>query len=260
VLEELLRGTELDFFALCSSLATAIVGVGQADYFAANAYLDAWAQFARARGWPAVSLAWDAWQEVGMAVQTVVPEALRREREENLRTGIAPAEGQQAFARALAAGLPALYVSTRELTSRAQEIAEQVAARKAESRPAAGRPAPAAGTPGAPGAGLHPRPALAPPWVAPRTETEQALCALWGDLLGIAGVGRDDDVFDLGGNSLLLMQLSVRLRSLFGVNLSLRGLFELKTPAARAERVDTLRLASQAGAGETSGETEEVTL
>ena len=69
VLAGLLDGEPLDFVLLCSSVTAFAGGFGQVDYCAANAFLDA---FARARAsrrgpfWTAV--AWDRWQEVGMAV------------------------------------------------------------------------------------------------------------------------------------------------------------------------------------------------
>ncbi|HSR22864.1 MAG TPA: SDR family NAD(P)-dependent oxidoreductase, partial [Candidatus Eisenbacteria bacterium] len=64
VLWSLLAGRELDFVVLCSSIISALGTYGQADYCAANAFLDAFA--ASAEG-PVVSVAWDGWEEVGMA-------------------------------------------------------------------------------------------------------------------------------------------------------------------------------------------------
>jgi acyl transferase domain-containing protein len=69
VLAELLAGRELDFFAVCSSLAAVLGGLGQADYVAANAFQDCFARSAaRSTGWPVVAIGWDTWSEVGMAV------------------------------------------------------------------------------------------------------------------------------------------------------------------------------------------------
>ncbi|HEV2149833.1 MAG TPA: SDR family NAD(P)-dependent oxidoreductase [Longimicrobiaceae bacterium] len=68
VLERVLAGRELDFMVLCSS-RTAVTGrFGQVDYTAANAFLDAFAHAHRAAtGTWTVSVAWGAWEEVGMA-------------------------------------------------------------------------------------------------------------------------------------------------------------------------------------------------
>src|SRR3982074_2553151 len=67
-LERLPPAAGLYLCVLCSSLASILGGAGQADYCAANAFLDAMAAAASARGAAAaVSIAWDAWREVGMA-------------------------------------------------------------------------------------------------------------------------------------------------------------------------------------------------
>jgi amino acid adenylation domain-containing protein/non-ribosomal peptide synthase protein (TIGR01720 family) len=75
VLEELLAGDAPDFLVLCSSLNALVGGPGQADYTAANAFLDAFAQ-SRHGDLPVVSINWDAWRGVGMA-------APRREEEQD---------------------------------------------------------------------------------------------------------------------------------------------------------------------------------
>ena len=59
----------------------------------------------------------------------------------------------------------------------------------------------------------------------PRTPTEQALAAIWADVLGVEDVTRDDDFFDLGGHSLLAVQLFARIESALGVRLPLAELF-----------------------------------
>ncbi|RZG12167.1 amino acid adenylation domain-containing protein, partial [Pseudoalteromonas sp. CO342X] len=49
-------------------------------------------------------------------------------------------------------------------------------------------------------------------FVAPRNETEQALCQVWQDVLGLAQVGIEDNFFRLGGDSIVCIQLVSRLR------------------------------------------------
>ncbi|GGY23608.1 type I polyketide synthase [Pseudoduganella albidiflava] len=66
--EEALAGQPLDFFVVVSSLFGTIGGIGQADYAAANAFLDAFARSRSARGRRTLSLAYGGWREVGMAV------------------------------------------------------------------------------------------------------------------------------------------------------------------------------------------------
>ena len=62
--------------------------------------------------------------------------------------------------------------------------------------------------------------------VAPRTETEQVLAALWAKLLRIEAVGITDDYFELGGTSLLAVELFTQIEKLFGKKLPLTTIVE----------------------------------
>ena len=76
------------------------------------------------------------------------------------------------------------------------------------------------------------RPALAQPWVAPESELEQALAAIWGQLLRIDRVGVDDGFFDLGGNSLRALQMVAALKKERGLDVPVLQVFQ--TPTIRA--------------------------
>ncbi|HLP89922.1 MAG TPA: type I polyketide synthase, partial [Nostocaceae cyanobacterium] len=70
ILDTLFKNTKLDFFVLCSSLVSAIGGLGQIDYVGANAFLDAFAHYKTSTDATfTVAINWDAWQEVGMAAK-----------------------------------------------------------------------------------------------------------------------------------------------------------------------------------------------
>ncbi|HEY6321868.1 MAG TPA: condensation domain-containing protein, partial [Thermoanaerobaculia bacterium] len=77
-------------------------------------------------------------------------------------------------------------------------------------------------------------------YVAPAGPAEELLAKLWSELLGVPRVGRDDDFFSLGGHSLLATQLVSRLREVFGVELSVRGVFETPILSALAARLRDL--------------------
>lgn len=66
-LHSLTQQLPLDFFVLFSSASALIGSPGQGNYTAANAFLDALARFRRANGLPALSIAWGAWADSGMA-------------------------------------------------------------------------------------------------------------------------------------------------------------------------------------------------
>ncbi|MEV6974201.1 amino acid adenylation domain-containing protein [Kitasatospora sp. NPDC093806] len=72
---------------------------------------------------------------------------------------------------------------------------------------------------------------------APRDEREQALCALFGEILGIDDITIDDDFFELGGHSLLATRLVGRARAELGADLAIGDLFQAPTVAALAARI-----------------------
>ncbi|PSK92342.1 amino acid adenylation domain-containing protein [Murinocardiopsis flavida] len=93
---------DLDFFAVFSSVAAALGTPGQANYAAANAFLDGLASHRRGRGLPALSVQWGSWSEVGMSARMNLDERLEREGE-----GVIPKEaGVDAFGSLLHASPP----------------------------------------------------------------------------------------------------------------------------------------------------------
>ncbi|WP_243318750.1 non-ribosomal peptide synthetase [Geothrix paludis] len=92
-----------------------------------------------------------------------------------------------------------------------------------------------------------------PPWTGetagaekggkPRTQTEQALATIWCDLLKRDTVGVEDDFFDLGGDSMSGIGLLIQIKSTFGVDLELAGLFDHLRLSTLAKAIDSLALA-----------------
>ncbi len=85
----------------------------------------------------------------------------------------------------------------------------------------------------------------ATPYVAPTTDTEARLIALWEEVLGLAttddqnsGIGIQHNFFELGGHSLKAMALVSKIHRDFQVELPLREVFTHLTVAEQAERID----------------------
>ncbi|MBR8332456.1 SDR family NAD(P)-dependent oxidoreductase [Burkholderia ambifaria] len=97
-LHQLSRGLDLDAFVLYSSLASLLGSAGQANYAAANGFMDQLARSRRALGLPALSLNWPGWDGVGMAARNA-----RGEPGSGLRR-LAPERALGELGRALASG------------------------------------------------------------------------------------------------------------------------------------------------------------
>jgi len=81
----------------------------------------------------------------------------------------------------------------------------------------------------------------------PRSATERSLVVLWEELLGIAGVGIDDDFFALGGTSLLAARMIAELAHRRGISLPLTTIVESPTIRQFASRVDQGAVAAPNG-------------
>jgi acyl transferase domain-containing protein/acyl carrier protein len=76
---------------------------------------------------------------------------------------------------------------------------------------------------------------LTTPFVMPRTEAEATISAVWQEVLQLDHVGVDDNFFDLGGHSLLLVQVHFKLQELFDRSLTVIDLFKYPTISALAK-------------------------
>ncbi|MEV0331556.1 non-ribosomal peptide synthase/polyketide synthase [Nocardia sp. NPDC050717] len=74
-------------------------------------------------------------------------------------------------------------------------------------------------------------------YAAPAGPVEQAVARVFGEVLGLDRVGRDDDFFALGGNSLVATQVAARLGADLGCRLGVRDLFGATTPARLAAAI-----------------------
>jgi amino acid adenylation domain-containing protein len=72
------------------------------------------------------------------------------------------------------------------------------------------------------------------PFQAPRTDGERTVAELWRDVLSVERVGAEDDFFAIGGTSMAAARFAVRAQETFGIELSLRDVFEHRTISALA--------------------------
>lgn len=237
ILDSLINDDPLDFFVVCSSISALCGFVGLVDYTSANAFLDGFAASRCRRGRvTTTSINWDAWQEVGMAARTKVPARGLPARGARA-AGIWPAEGVDAFWRAVGSKLPQVAVITSDLPKILEILEAPADATVQDSvRPVRGQ--------GQEASGRHARPDLTTDYALPETETQRRVVAIWKDQFGIADVGIDDNFFDLGGHSLLATGVLARVGQVFGLTVALRVIFEAPTIRALSEHVDNLLWAS----------------
>jgi non-ribosomal peptide synthetase component E (peptide arylation enzyme)/aryl carrier-like protein len=79
------------------------------------------------------------------------------------------------------------------------------------------------------------RPTLAAAYEAPRSEVERAIATVWRSMLHLEKVGIHDNFFDLGGHSLLMVQVNNKLRDVFNRDLSIVELFQNPTISSLAQ-------------------------
>jgi amino acid adenylation domain-containing protein/non-ribosomal peptide synthase protein (TIGR01720 family) len=75
-------------------------------------------------------------------------------------------------------------------------------------------------------------------YAPPRTATEEALAAIWADVLGVDRIGVHDNFFALGGDSIQGVRALSRVRAALGVRLSARAVFDAPTVARLAAALD----------------------
>jgi acyl carrier protein len=187
----------------------------------ANAFLDAYARWAEGPfAGRVVAVNWDAWREVGMAVNTPVTGALQLVREVQLKVGIAPDEGIEALTRVLGSGLPQVAVFTMDLRP---ALAKRLLGDRGKAN---GKTEPEA----LPSAAAEP-----PAPEAAGSDVERLVAGAWEKVLGRQNIGPDANFFDLGGDSLTALQVIALLKAQLGRELPIVTFFESPTVALLAK-------------------------
>lgn len=230
-LHDLTRDTKLDMFVLFSSVAGVLGSPGQANYAAANAYLDGLARQRRAAGLPAVSLAWGMWAG-GMAAELMDAGMGRG------RGGLRPlssAEGMALFDAGLRADDPVMVAMRLDSSVTAGDAVPPLL-RGLVRR---GRPVASPGV--VTGQSLATRLRT-----LPADERRRALLDLVrreaAAVLGhsaASSVGADQQFRDVGFDSLTAVELRNRLCGATGVRLPVAVVFDHPTPTDLADRMKT---------------------
>ena len=204
--------------AVFSSTSAVLGGIAFGGYGAANAALTAvalGADCAAGSGTRWTSAAWDTWSATLARLDG--------------RRGASMAAHSMTDPDALAAFDRAVGGARRSVVVAAGGLDDRL--------PGSAAPATQDAT-GTPGANNHPRPDLPQPYVPPLTPTERLLAGLWTEVLGVEPVGTRDNFFDLGGNSLLGLQMLAHVKKRTGIVLPSVALFESPTVHALARTLD----------------------
>ncbi|HVQ37465.1 MAG TPA: SDR family NAD(P)-dependent oxidoreductase, partial [Pyrinomonadaceae bacterium] len=223
VLHELLEKRSFDFVLLCSSISAVTGALGQLDYGAANAFMDAFAQAWSARSENFVtSVNFPAWRETGMALRAAAHPGYGDLVKQDLEKGMLTSEALEVCRRILSSSvrLPQVVVSPQALGSLLEQHLRQMA-KDVTTQPAQ------------PPAKLqaYARPSLKNQYVPPETEIEKVIVECWKEVIGVDLIGVHDNFLELGGHSLMAVQLLSRLRDRFQVDLPFRSFFDSPTVA-----------------------------
>jgi amino acid adenylation domain-containing protein len=201
VLAKVLNGVQLDFCLLSSSIATVLGALGNSVYTSANCFIDAFCAWKNSIAQRPLwtSVDWDHWNEMDDAEVSGLLD----------RIFALPVQNR-------------LVVSPLDLDARMRQWDKQAVTEEPE-----------------PSVDLQPRPELSSRYNAPETDIEKRLAEIWSQFFGIAGIGVDDEFFELGGDSLKAMTVLLKINRCFDVDIPLSELFTFSTIRGLAGFIET---------------------
>lgn len=222
ILFDLLKRIKLDFMVLFSSVSSVLTPYALSDYTAANSFLDAFAFFANAKGFfHTLSINWSGWKEVGMLAELETLQGVEGREEVALSNAIRTKDGLEAFERGFNSNLPQIIVSPEDLNKLLQAASPKRVVRDTGTlQDGAGQPA---------------------------NTVEIALTDVWNSVFGVHRIGIHEHFSDLGGHSLIAMQIVSRIRSLYQIPFTLRDFFEGPTIAQLSSVIQARVLAEIEG-------------
>lgn len=202
ILDTLTREDDVDFFVLFSSISTILGGAGQADYTAANAYLDSFTHNRNNRNKRTITINWAAWKETGMAVDYGA-------NLDGIFKAISTKDALRAFDEILERDVERIIIAKPDfeneifinetvlpfrLSKDISAAAIKQSIRKLQNEQAKQQAMRLEGR----SEGCY-------------TETEIKIGRIWGELLGLDMIDIRDDFFILGGNSLLALRFETEM-------------------------------------------------
>lgn len=223
VLEKIAKERTLKFFAICSSLSSVVPSVAQVGYMAANLFEDCFARKLKFEtGVNVVSISWDSWREVGMAVESV-KKLYSQDYQSYLGDGIANEEGIRILEQALTSGIPHLIVSTKDLHHKLSAPLSTTAGNQLKQE--------------------EPEHQQLTEFddvefEETLTSTEKMLGELFQKFFGMPRIGRNADFFELGGDSLKAMTIAGQIHRDFGVEIPVSEFFKNRTVKEMSAFID----------------------
>ncbi|MFP2926702.1 SDR family oxidoreductase [Pyxidicoccus sp. 3LG] len=219
-------------FLAFSSANAALGGFAAGAYASANRFVEHLVLALGRHGVDARCVAWSLWDGVGMSRELATKGSARSQG----YLSLPPERGLTTLATCLELGEPCLIVG---LDASNPRVSTRLAGPPAVHPPSVASVQETRAEEGTT------RP-------APRTETERRVADIWRDVLGRDDVGTSDNFFDLGGHSMLVAQVRVRLRKAFGKELPVIELFRHPTISALARYLDEVPSPSSAPAPQAS--------
>ncbi|MEW6733418.1 MAG: SDR family NAD(P)-dependent oxidoreductase [Acidobacteriota bacterium] len=210
VLEKVLSKVATDFCFLASSLASVLGGLGSLTYTCASLFIDAFADNRNRHSKPVwISVDWDLYQ-------------LSQEQANNTKLAqlaMTKEEIKNVFQRALSCPTTSrIVVSTANLATRiAHRYRFSESAKTTKS--------------------LHSRPLLKNDYVAPSNQLERTIAEIWQKTFDIEKIGVRDNFFDLGGDSLIAIQVISQLKKVLNIEIPVVNVYEGLTIRSLAELI-----------------------
>lgn len=223
---------ELQFFVMYSSIATVLRNPGQSDYTAANSFLDALAEYRRDKGLPALSIGWPAWRETGIAVEWNAVD------EDEFFAPINTKEALDLLARAVHAKdqLPAsIVLASLNQNARLQDIQQLGLSASPALERHLSQHQNSAATAVVASAGDMSDVVLK--GISDPDDIDMLVAGAWRKVLGMSEFDYEENLNDLGGNSILTTQLYKEFDQLHPGMMEMADLFSLTTIKTQAEQL-----------------------